>query len=103
MGPGSARQLVLVPPRDLEQRPAQRRGGYPPAAAGRPDDRVADRQAQAGAAAAVLGPLEPVEQTRPLFLGDTGTAVLDRERQPPALGSDADPHLPVRARVAARV
>jgi thiamine biosynthesis lipoprotein len=100
---GSARQLALVLPRDLKQRPAKRRGGHPPAAPGRPDDGVADRQPQAGSAAAVLGPLEPVEKTRPLLLRDAGTAVLDGQRQPSALAFDTDPDLPVRARVAAGV
>jgi FAD:protein FMN transferase len=99
----SSRQLVLLLPGDLKQRAAQRRGGDAPAAAGRPDDGVADRQAQAGSAAPVLSALEPVEQLRPLFRRDAGAAVLDGERQPSALGFDTDPDPPIRARVAAGV
>jgi FAD:protein FMN transferase len=58
---GSPGQLVLLLPGDLQQGSAQRRGADAPAATGRPDDGVADRQAQAGSAARVLGALEPVE------------------------------------------
>jgi hypothetical protein len=74
-----------------------------PAAAGGADDRIADGQAQAGAGAVLGDAVEAVEQPGAFGLGDAGAAVLHGQADPVALGLDADPHLPVGARVTAGV
>ena len=74
-----------------------------PAAAGRAHDRIADGQPEAGARAVLGGPVESVEQARPVGFIDAGTAVLYRQADPVTLGADLDPDLPVRARVTAGV
>src|SRR4029079_14720346 len=53
-----------------------------PAAARRTDDRVGDRESQAGAALAVGRPVEAVEDPTPFLLRDPGPAVVDAEADP---------------------
>jgi len=64
-------------------RSAGLRFGDLPAAAGRGDDRIADRQPKPGPAGFAVGAVEAVEDLRPLGGRDTGSAVVDRQPNPP--------------------
>ena len=67
-------------PADGDARAARRRSADRPAAAGGPDDRVGDGQAQAGAAGLIGGAMEAVEDAAAFLFGDPGPGVVDGER-----------------------
>src|SRR5262249_43521376 len=98
-GPGG----LGMPPGHGHERPAERGVADAPAAAGGAPDRIADGQPEPGARTVLGGPVEPVEQLRPLGFTDTGPAVLHGQADPAALGADPDPDGAVRARVPAGV
>src|SRR5579859_1003736 len=79
-------------PGHLHPGPAERAVVHPPLATGRPDHDVGDGQPEARAAAILAGgPVEPVEQPVPFFLGDARAAVLDGQADLAALAADHDP------------